>query len=77
MRVYAWKDMGEGGDRWLAQTEREYSLWSHGEWRSWEEIESLVRESTMGDAEIRHVGGACAWARRHRPIPEDFELLHS
>ena len=22
--------------------------------------------------QIRHVGGACAWARRHRPIPKDF-----
>ena len=50
VRVYAWKDMGEGGDRWLAQTEREYSLWSHGEWRSWEEIENLVRKSTIGEA---------------------------
>ena len=38
VRVYAWRNLGEEGDRWLAQTEREFSLWSHGEWRSWEEI---------------------------------------
>ena len=25
----------------------------------------------MGDAEVGHVGSACAWARRHRPIPKD------
>mmetsp|Transcript_15691 Transcript_15691/g.49573 ORF Transcript_15691/g.49573 Transcript_15691/m.49573 type:complete len:460 (-) Transcript_15691:64-1443(-) len=72
VRVYAWRNLGEEGDRWLAQTECEYCLWSHGEWRSWGEIEILVRKSTIGEARIGHVQSACEWARKHRPIPIDF-----
>ena len=71
VRVFAWKAVGDG-DRWLAQTEREYSLWSHGEWRSWEEIERLVKKSSLGEVETEHVREACNWAREHRPIPVDF-----
>ena len=71
MRVFAWKEVEEG-HVWLAQTEQEYSLWSNGEWRSWEDIVRLARKSLLGEVEIEHLRAACSWARKHRPIPVSF-----
>ena len=65
----------EGGatrDFFSSSHVRENSLWSHGEWRSWEEIERLVKKSSLGEVETGHVWEACNWAREHRPIPVDF-----
>ena len=82
MRVFAWKAVGDG-DRWLAQTEREYSLWSHGEWRSWEEIERLVKKSSLGEVETGHVREACKaeFYIRFFPLPSSLRgeslQLHS